>query len=169
MRDYSKHYVPVSATLDANGQNTLTGHLTFIDNNVDTASGTIHLKAVFPNAGHHLWPGMFVNVVLTPRSLSDALTVPAQAVQIGPEKKFLYVIGKDNKATSVPINVVLIQDGLAVVEGVSSGERVVVEGAQNIRPGSLVVEVEKKVPATEHTQAKNILKGVTKPDSARQP
>ena len=165
----AKHDVPVSATLDAAGQNTLTGHLTFIDNNVDTASGTIHLKAVFPNAGHHLWPGMFVNVALTPRTLSDALTVPAQAVQIGPEKKFLYVIGKDNKATSVPINVVLIQDGLAVVEGISSGERVVVEGAQNIRPGSLVVEAEKKAHATEHTQAKNIFKGVTKPDSARQP
>lgn len=111
---------------------------------VDTASGTIGLKAEFPNADRHLWPGMFVPVTLTPRTLAGALTVPVQAVQNGPERKFVYVIGKDGKANSLTIEVRLIQDGLAVIEGegVAPGTRVVVEGAQNLRPGSVVTEVE---------------------------
>jgi RND family efflux transporter MFP subunit len=136
----AKGKVAVSAKMDLPDQPDLKGRLVFLDNAVDTASGTIRLKAEFPNSGHRLWPGMFVNVELSPRKLEGALTVPAQAVQTGPEKKFLYVIGADNKVSSLPVNVILIQDGIAVVEGISPGSRVVVEGAQNLRPGSVVVE-----------------------------
>jgi multidrug efflux system membrane fusion protein len=81
-------------------------------------------------------------VALAPRTLAGALTVPAQAVQTGPESKFLYVIGEDHKVTSLPINVRLIQDGYAVIEGIALGAHVVVEGAQNLRPGSVVTESE---------------------------
>lgn len=137
---FAKGAVPVSAKLDLPGQPTLNGRLTFIDNAVDTASGTIRLKAEFPNPDNRLWPGMFVTVTLAPRTLTGALTVPAQAVQTGPEKKFVYVIGADRKVASVPVNVFLIQDGIAVVEGVAPDTRVVSEGAQNLRPGSLVEE-----------------------------
>jgi len=83
---------------------------------------------------------MFVTVALAPRMLTDALTVPAQAVQTGPERKFLYVIGEDRKVTALPVNVRLIQDGFAVIDGVAPGTRVVVEGAQNLRPGDVVNE-----------------------------
>lgn len=165
----AKGEVPVGAKLDVVGQNVLKGHLAFIDNNVDAGSGTIHLKAVFANADHRLWPGMFVAVEIAPRSLTNVLTVPVQAVQSGPEKKFLYVIDKDNKVTSAPINVVLTQDGLAVVEGVVLGDRVVVEGAQNLRPDSLVIEAEKKAPITEHTKNKNTHRDGAKPNSTSQP
>src|SRR5450631_559052 len=137
---FAKGEVPVSAKLDLADQTDLKGRLVFIDNAVDTASGTIRLKAEFPNADHRLWPGMFVNVALAPRTLVGALTVPAQAVQTGPENKFLYVIGEGSKVASLPVNVRLIQDGFAVVEGIALGTRVVVEGAQNLRPGSVVVE-----------------------------
>lgn len=164
-----KGEVPVYAKLDVAEQNTLTGYLSFIDNNVDTSSGTIHLKAVFSNADHRLWPGMFVSVEIAPRSLTNVLTVPAQAVQTGPEKKFLYVIGKDNKVASAPINVVLIQDSLAVVEGVAAGERVVVEGAHNLKPNSVVIAAEKKTPDTKLTQTKNTPKSGANPNSATQP
>lgn len=164
-----KGEVPVYAKLDVAEQNTLTGYLSFIDNNVDTSSGTIHLKAVFSNADHRLWPGMFVSVEIVPRSLTNVLTVPAQAVQTGPEKKFLYVIGKDNKVASAPINVVLIQDSLAVVEGVAAGERVVVEGAHNLKPNSVVIAAEKKTPDTKLTQTKNTPKSGANPNSATQP
>ncbi|MEQ1526186.1 MAG: efflux RND transporter periplasmic adaptor subunit [Gallionella sp.] len=164
-----KGEVPVFAKLDVAEQNTLTGYLSFIDNNVDTSSGTIHLKAVFSNADHRLWPGMFVSVEIAPRSLTNVLTVPAQAVQTGPEKKFLYVIGKDNKVASAPINVVLIQDSLAVVEGVAAGERVVVEGAHNLKPNSVVIAAEKKTPDTKLTQTKNTPKSGANPNSATQP
>ena len=137
---FAKGEVPVSAKQDLANQTDLKGRLVFIDNTVDTASGTIRLKAEFPNADHRLWPGMFVTVELAPRTLAGALTVPAQAVQTGPENRFLYVIGEDNKVASLPINVRLIQNGIAVVEGIALGARVVVEGAQNLRPDSVVVE-----------------------------
>ncbi|UCV02783.1 efflux RND transporter periplasmic adaptor subunit [Dechloromonas denitrificans] len=130
----------VSAQLEEGGEEQREGRLVFVDNSVDTASGTIRLKAGFANADGRLWPGMFVTVALSPRILKAALTVPAQAVQTGPEKKFLYVIGEGGKVVSTPIRVLLIQDGQAVVEGVAAGTRVVLEGAQNLRAGSLVRE-----------------------------
>ncbi|MDP2695436.1 MAG: efflux RND transporter periplasmic adaptor subunit [Gallionella sp.] len=137
---FAKGEVPVGAKLDLPGQPALKGRLVFIDNAVDTASGTIRLKAEFPNPNHLLWPGMFVTVTLTPRTLTGVLTVPVQAVQTGPEKKFLYVIGEDRKVASLPVHVRLIQDGIAVVEGIAPGARVVVEGAQNLSPGDTVTE-----------------------------
>lgn len=136
----AKGDVAVFANTDMAAQPPLEGRLIFIDNAVDTVSGTIRLKAEFSNADHRLWPGMFVTVTLTPRVLAGALTVPAQAVQTGPEEKFLYVIGEDRKVASRPITVRLIQDGIAVIEGVAQGTRIVVEGAQNLRPGSAIAE-----------------------------
>lgn len=134
----AKGTVHVNAVLDMPDQPNIKGRLVFIDNAVDTASGTIRLKAEFPNADHRLWPGMFVTVTLASRILHDVVTVPVQAVQTGPEKKFLYVIGEDRKVTALPINVLLIQDGIAVIDGAAPGARIVLEGAQNLRPGSVV-------------------------------
>ena len=162
----AKGEVPVSAKLDLPGQPTVKGRLVFVDNAVDTASGAIRLKAEFPNADHRLWPGMFVTVTLAPRILSGALTVPAQAVQTGPERKFLYMIGEDRKVAAQPINVRLIQDGIAVIEGIAPGARVVVEGAQNLRPGSVVAESENMGQKTEDSHGKNPGKGDAKPNSA---
>lgn len=136
--------IAVTARVDAAGTAVHDGMLSFIDNSVDSASGTIRLKARFPNADQRLWPGMFVTVSLAPRTLASAFTVPAQAVQTGPERKFLYAIGADTKVTAVPVRVLLVQDGIAVVEGtektLEAGGKVVAEGAQNLRPGSSVSE-----------------------------
>ncbi len=143
---FAKGAVPVSAEQGLDGQQPLNGRLVFIDNAVDMASGTIRLKAEFSNTGNRLWPGMFVTAALVPRILSGVLTVPVQAVQTGPEKQFLYVIGEDRKVTLLPVKVILIQGGVAVIEGAAPGTpvvpgmRVVMEGAQNIRPGSVVAE-----------------------------
>jgi len=136
--------VPVEVALDAGQKQTRKGKLIFIDNVVDTASGTILLKAEFPNADSHLWPGMFVTVALVPRTIENALSVPVQAVQNGPERKFLYVVGDNSKVHSLPVNVLLIQEGSAVIsgEGIMQGMRVVVEGAQNLRPGSVITEAQ---------------------------
>ncbi len=138
----AKGEVIVNVELDGAARLIRKGRLIFIDNAVDTASGTIGLKAEFPNADSHLWPGMFVKVTLAPRTLSGAFTVPVQAVQSGPERKFLYVIDGSKKVSSLPIDVRLIQDGYAVIEGgsIAPGMRVVVEGAQNLRPGSVITE-----------------------------
>ena len=132
--------VPVSVITDTASAETQKGHLVFVDNAVDSASGTIRLKAEFQNTDNRLWPGMFVTVALAPQSLLGAITVPVQAVQTGPEKKFIYVVGDEQKVAAVSIKVRLIQDGSAVVEGIAAGVRVVVEGAQNLRPGSVVAE-----------------------------
>lgn len=139
----AKGEVPVSATTDLPGQPALKGRVVFMDNSVDMASGAIRLKAEFPNPDNRLWPGMFVTVTLAPRVLKGAATVPVQAVQTGPDGKFIYVIGGDSKVALQPVNVSLIQDGIAAVEGVAPGTRVVVEGAQNLRPGSIVAEPDK--------------------------
>jgi RND family efflux transporter MFP subunit len=132
--------VAVAAHPDAEGSPARAGKLVFIDNAVDSGSGTIRLKAQFDNADSRLWPGMFVTVSLAPRTLTNVPTVPVQAVQTGPERKFLYVIGDDNKVSIAPVKVLLVQDGRAVIEGPPVGARVVVEGAQNLRPGSTVAE-----------------------------
>ncbi|SEL40970.1 efflux RND transporter periplasmic adaptor subunit [Nitrosovibrio tenuis] len=138
----AKGDVMVNVELDAASGQMRTGRLIFIDNMIDTASGTIRLKAEFPNADSHLWPGMFVTVSLAPRTLTGALTVPVQAVQTGPERKFLYVVDSDNKVNLLPVNVRLVQDEVAIVEGdgIAPEVRVIMEGAQNLRPGSVVRE-----------------------------
>ncbi len=132
--------VTVTAQLDESGKDTRQGQLVFIDNSVNTSSGTVRLKAAFKNADSRLWPGMFVGVSLSPRTLTGALTVPAQAVQTGPERKFLYAIDAEGKVSAVTVRVVLIQDGRAVIEGAEAGAKVVLEGAQNLRPGGMVTE-----------------------------
>lgn len=141
-----KGAVEVSAKLDETSQAVRTGRLTFIDNAVDSSSGTIRLKARFDNADSRFWPGLFVTVSLAPRILTNVPTVPVQAVQTGPERKFLYVIGEENKVSIAPVKVLLVQDGHAVIEGPAPGTRVVVEGAQNLRPGSTVAEAQPDEP-----------------------
>ena len=151
--------VTVSTKLDAAGEPLIEGRLIFIDNAVDTQSGSILIKAEFPNHNKKLWPGMFVTVVLTPEVIIDALTVPVQAVQTGPENKFLYVIGKDNKVEPKTIIVRLVQDGIAVVEGTTPGTKIVVEGGQNLRPGSTVTETQS--PKHETKSSNNVINNYT--------
>jgi RND family efflux transporter MFP subunit len=141
--------VAVTAQFDDAGQPPRQGRLVFIDNSVDSGSGTIRLKANFANADSRLWPGMFVNLSLSPRTMKNVLTVPVQAVQTGPERKFLYAIDAAGKVAAVPVRVALVQDGRAVVEGIAVGTRVVVEGAQNLRPGSTVKEAGPDQPQGE--------------------
>ena len=135
----------VSATAQG-GAETFKGRVMFVDNAVETATGTIRVKAEFANPSAQLWPGMFVNVEVAPRLLAKASVVPVQAVQTGPERRFVYVVGADNKVVSQPVKLEYIEEAFAVVEGVPGGARVVVEGAQNLRPGSVVAEAARDAP-----------------------
>jgi multidrug efflux pump subunit AcrA (membrane-fusion protein) len=81
---------------------------------------------------------MFVNVIVAPRVLAQASVVPLQAVQTGPDGRFLFVVGDDRKVATRPVALDYLDAGIAVVNGVEPGTKVVVEGAQNLRPGSLV-------------------------------
>ena len=119
------------------------GRVVFLDNSVDAATGTIRVKAEFPNPKAALWPGMYVNVETSPRMLTGATVVPAQAVQTGPENRFVYVVGADRKVSPRPVTLTYVEEGFAAVEGIAAGSRVVVEGAQNLRPGSSVAEADR--------------------------
>jgi RND family efflux transporter MFP subunit len=139
----AKGPLAVAIELSAPRKQTLSGKLTFIESTVDSASGTIAMKAAFANGGKLLWPGMFVNVSLTARTMPGALVVPVQSVHSGPERKFVYVVGEGNKVAMVPVDVELNQAGLAAIKGASgiaAGVRVVVEGAQNVRKDSIITE-----------------------------
>ena len=140
--------VSAEATPDG-GRQVLTGRVNFVDNAVDTATGTIRVKAEFDNRASRLWPGMYVNVTVAPRTLEKASVVPVQAVQTGPENRFVFVVGEDRKVATRPVQVEYLDAGIAAVTGVEPGTTVVVEGAQNLRPGSLVSLGESRPGRTE--------------------
>jgi len=132
-----------------------TGKIIFVDNAVDTTTGTIRLKAQFDNGKAKLWPGMFVTVAVSPRTIHNATVVPAQAVQTGPDKRFVYVVSPDHTVAQRNVTLAYLEEGFAVVDGISAGARVVVEGAQNLRPGSAVAEADRAGPETAEEPAKD--------------
>jgi multidrug efflux system membrane fusion protein len=117
------------------------GCLTFIDNAVDVSTGTILLKAEFPNEDLMLWPGEFVNAVLVLKQLENVVVVPAQSIGTGQMGDFVFVIKKDNTVDLRPVKVSYRLDNDAVIEsGLQTGERVVIDGQLRLRPGSAVIE-----------------------------
>jgi multidrug efflux system membrane fusion protein len=115
------------------------GKLAVLDNQVDPTTGTIKLKATFPNPALRLWPGAFVNVRLLVRTDHDAVTVPAAAVQRGPNGPYLYVVGAGDKVERRALQLGYQDEQLCIVEsGVAAGERVVTDGAQRLSDGKLV-------------------------------
>jgi multidrug efflux system membrane fusion protein len=115
------------------------GELSIADNHVDATTGTVQMKARFPNASKHLWPNQFVNVRLTLQTLKQVTTIPATAVNQGPKGAFAYVVGPDRKVVARPITVTTTQDALAVVKsGVEAGDMVVTDGQLSLKPGSVV-------------------------------
>ncbi len=129
---------PVSVEAAPEGGEAFRGRVNFLDNAVDTATGTIRVKAEFDNRNARLWPGMFVNVTVAPRTLVQAAVVPVQAVQTGPESRFVFVVDGERKVSVKPVTLDYVDGGIAAVKGVGAGTKVVVEGAQNLRPGSTV-------------------------------
>ncbi|HRI18206.1 MAG TPA: efflux RND transporter periplasmic adaptor subunit, partial [Burkholderiaceae bacterium] len=130
---------PVQATLP-DGRGRLMGRLQFVDNAVDPNSGTVKVKAVFDNRDLLLWPGAFVAVQLSPRTLSGAIVVPQAAIVQGANANSVFVVGAEGKAAQRKVEVLASAGAEAVVSGIEPGARVVVEGKQNLRPGSTVRE-----------------------------
>jgi multidrug efflux system membrane fusion protein len=115
------------------------GQLAVINNQVDTTSGTIRLKAVFDNKSHTLWPGQSVSTRLLVKTLKDATVVPDDAIQHGTNGLYAYTISQDNKAELRKVKVSYSIDGRSVVdEGLSAGQRVITGGQFKVQPGSVV-------------------------------
>lgn len=115
------------------------GKLAVVDNQIDTTTGTIRLKGTFPNPEFRLWPGQFVNVRLLLEMRKAAPVVPASVVQRGPDGTFAFVIDDNLSAQVRPIKVAQIEQGQALIEqGLTPGERVVVDGQYKLQAGSKV-------------------------------
>lgn len=116
-----------------------TGRLAVIDNQINQATSTLRLKALLPNPRHVLWPNQFVNARLHLKTRAGALVVPAAAIQRGPAGTFVYVVAEGDAAALRPVVVDAVQGDLAILrEGVTEGDRVVVEGQAQLRPGAKV-------------------------------
>ncbi len=138
---HDKQGLPVTALRRDSDQVLGKGKLVLVNNQIDTTSGTVQLKASFPNPEHLLWPGQYVNARLRLGTHTGALTVPAPAVQRGQAGTYVYVIDEHTIARLQPVHVALIQDGVAVIDkGLAAGQRVVVDGQYKLKPGSRTVE-----------------------------
>ncbi|MDH6592861.1 multidrug efflux system membrane fusion protein [Variovorax sp. TBS-050B] len=127
----------------------LTGVLNFVDNTVDPQIGTVRAKAVFANADQALWPGQFVATRVTVRTLAGVTVVPAAALMMLPEGATLYVVDQAGTATRRKVQVLHTFGTKVAVSGLEAGERVVIEGSQNVRPGGKVrVDAKAAPPGT---------------------
>src|ERR1035437_4833344 len=129
---------PVTAAI-ADGGASFTGRLEFVDNAVDAASGSVKVKAVFDNKEGKLWPGAFVEVSQTVNILKGAVVVP-QAAIIPTARGSMVYVGQSGKAILRPVQLVYAQGADAAVTGVNAGESIVLDGKQNVRPNTPVVE-----------------------------
>jgi multidrug efflux system membrane fusion protein len=132
--------LPVETVIPNDERGRVRGKLSFIDNQVDSTTGTIKLKGIFANSDRRLWPGQFVDTYLTLKTQDNALVIPSQAIQNGQQGTFVYVIKDDSTVEARPITTsdtqqagqVIVQKGLAV------GERIVTDGQLRLVPGAKV-------------------------------
>jgi multidrug efflux system membrane fusion protein len=138
------HRLAVDAYNQADTQKLATGYLLTADNQIDTTTGTAKMKAIFPNTNDALFPNQFVNIHLVVEERSNALVIPSAAVQNGVDGPFVWTVeagedGKESTAKMQPVKVGLAQGQISIIDsGVTQGQRIVVDGAERLRPGSLV-------------------------------
>ena len=118
-----------------------TGKLDLVNNQVNAQTGTVDLKASFPNDDHALWPGQFVTARLQLSVRQDGITAPAAAVQRGQDGTFVFTVGPDGKAAVQKVDVALTRDGMALFDrGVKPGDTVITAGQFKVKPGTVVKE-----------------------------
>jgi len=142
IRDAGDRPLPVEAYGRDGGELLGSGELVMLNNQIDSASGTLQLKAQCRNLAHKLWPGQFVNVKLKLGARKGVQVVPATAVQRGPDGTFVYVVGDDGSVKQRPVSVTALQNGDAIIgKGLKPGEQIVVDGHSKLRPGARVTDV----------------------------
>jgi membrane fusion protein, multidrug efflux system len=142
---------PVAATAlaRAGSEELDTGTVELIDNQIDQATGTIRVKAILPNQHRRLWPGEFVNVRVLTRTRRNVLTIPASALERGPNGLFTYLVRPDSSVAVAPLTAGEQNGNIVVIEkGLAAGERVVTSNQYRLQPGSRVRASEPKVAAS---------------------
>jgi membrane fusion protein, multidrug efflux system len=146
--------IPVQMVTATSNGTTLEGHLQLIDNQVDAKSGTVRVRAVFGNADGSLIPGQFARVRMGQPKTEPALMVNERAIGTDQNKKFVMVVGDDNKAAYREVTLGAFVDGLRrVTNGLTAGERIVVNGLQRVRPGALLAPKLVSMTGSDHAQA----------------
>ncbi len=148
--------VPIIATSSDGTKVIAQGHLALVDNQVDQASGTIHMKATFQNADNALWPGLSVATRLLVDTRKNVLVAPTDAIQHGPNGLYVFVVGKDSKVTARDVKVGDESAAQTVVlEGLANGDRVVTAGQYRLTEGAVVAPHDAGTPASADKQAAN--------------
>jgi len=141
---------PVLALARDNHTVIATGKLAVIDNQIDSTTGTIKLKAVFSNENLHLWPGLFVNARLLLETRKDGIVVPSSAVQRGPEGTFAFAVQEGQSVKMQPLKVAQMENGEALIdEGLKDGDIVVVDGQYKLRDGAHVKAIETEAASSK--------------------
>ena len=144
----------VQASYPGGGKESFRGALSFVDNEVDGQTGTILLKATFPNRDRALWPGQFVNVVLALATRPQAVVIPAQAVSTGQRGDYVFVVSPEATVEMRTVTVGMRVGGESVIdEGLRAGEKVVIDGQLRLVPGSRVAEREGLAPPGQQDPA----------------
>jgi membrane fusion protein, multidrug efflux system len=135
----SKTPLKVIAQGRTDGQTLDEGTLALVDNRIDQTTGSVRLKATFPNKDYKLWPGQYINVELQLKTLPQVVTVPSDAVQRGPDGMYVYVVKPDQTAAIQPVTVGQMRDGTAIIEkGLNAGTPIVVAGQYRVQQGSKI-------------------------------
>ncbi len=140
----------VKVTVGDSGKKAYEGKVLVIDNQVDPSIAAVRVKAQIPNNSMTLLPGQFARVSLVANTLKDALSVPSQAIVMNPRGRIVFTVDKEGKAVAKPVKVVYEYQGTTIVTGIEAGDKVVVEGKQNLRPGTKVKEAKSKEAAPQN-------------------
>ena len=152
-RYFASGQLKVLAYPKGQSANPAVGRLTFIDNGVDTTTGTFKLKGTFQNKDRRLWPGEFVDVALELSTQRNAIVVPTKAIQTGQQGEYVYVVRADSTAESRPVKTAGAYQNLTLVsDGLRAGERVIVDGQLRVAPNAKVV-VQRTLPGTPTDKA----------------
>jgi RND family efflux transporter MFP subunit len=160
----------VSVTVGNNLTQIYEGKVIVVDNQVDPAIGAVRVKAQIPNQKRTLLPGQFARIKLEANTLKDAIVIPSQAVVINPRGRFVYIVGQDDKVSLRPIKVTYEYQGNAAITGVEVGERIVLEGKQNLRPGVKIREAKvtpPAKPAAAESKPTDVKPSETKPSESK--
>jgi RND family efflux transporter MFP subunit len=160
----------VSVTVGNNLTQIYEGKVIVVDNQVDPAIGAVRVKAQIPNQKRTLLPGQFARIKLEANTLKDAIVIPSQAVVINPKGRFVYIVGQDDKVSLRPIKVTYEYQGNAAITGVEVGERIVLEGKQNLRPGVKIKESKvtpSAKPATAESKPTDVKPSEAKPSESK--